>query len=138
MIRFRYPILMLAGLWVMLYRDHLGLVRISLLCSLLHESGHLLVWWKMTHKLPELILSPRGIGLAIWDTPLSLRQESWLAAAGPAMNFLLAAASWAVLNQKASYWGYYFMGTNLLVGLFNLLPFGDLDGKRLWKNLLGR
>jgi len=69
-----------------------------------------------------------------------------VAAAGPAMNFLLAwigglalhldaflpAAAAPVLQQFI----YYFIMTNLVLGLFNLLPIPPLDGGRIAVGLL--
>ncbi len=138
MIQLSNPILFLTGLWVALYRDHMGIVRISILCSLLHELGHVMVWVFLKRSMPELVLSPIGIGLSIYDAHFSSRQELVLAAAGPLVNFVLAIISWGILSYHASYWGYFFMGANLLISLFNLLPVGCLDGKRIWKNLLNK
>ena len=63
MIRLRQPEVLLLGLWFGLMHDPLGVLRISLLCSLLHESGHIAAWVIFTGTLPVLELSPGGIGL---------------------------------------------------------------------------
>ena len=137
MIRIRQPEILLLGLWFALTHDPLGIVRISLLCSLLHECGHVLVWIISTGKLPVLELSPGGIGLCLGTAQLSARKEMVLAAAGPAVNFIAAGITFVWMQQQASYWGWFFLGTNLLVGGFNLLPVGPLDGKRIWNNFFG-
>lgn len=137
MIRVRYPELLLFGLWFGLTRDHLGILRISLLCSLLHESGHVAAWMALTGTLPVLEVSPGGIGLCLGSTQLTPRREAVLAAAGPVANLAAAGITWLWLQQQASYWGWFFLGVNLLVGGFNLLPMGPLDGKRLWNNFFG-
>lgn len=85
-----------------------------------------------------LELSPGGIGLCLGTVQLSARREAILAAAGPAVNLLAAGVMFAVMQYRASYWGWFFLGTNLLVGGFNLLPVGPLDGKRIWNNLFDR
>lgn len=138
MIEVRYPVVTLVLLWCMLYRDHVGIIRISLLCSLLHETGHILVWILLKHCLPRLVVSPQGIGMVIDQAVLSPKQEFVLALAGPLTNGVLAGITWMILQKQASYWGYFFMGANLLIGGFNLLPIASLDGKRLWDNLFHR
>lgn len=138
MIRIRQPEVLLIGLWFALTHDPLGIVRISLLCSLLHECGHIAVWVAFTGRLPVLELSPGGIGLCLGTVQLPARREAILAAAGPTANFLMVGIMFLMVQHRASYWGWFFLATNLLVGAFNLLPVGPLDGKRIWNNLFGR
>ena len=135
-LRARRPVLVLAALWLMLYRDRTGLVRIGLLAALLHETGHVLAWLLLTRRWPVLRLSLRGIGLDTSCAHLSRRQVFWLACAGPAANFALCGAALAKMQWQASYWGYFFAAANLVTGLFNLLPLGDLDGRRMLQSLL--
>ena len=137
MIRLRQPEVLLLGLWFGLMHDPLGILRISLLCSLLHESGHIAAWAVFTGTLPVLELSPGGIGLCLGNARLSPCKEGVLAAAGPSVNLIAAGAAYLWMQQSASYWGWFFLGTNLLVGGFNLLPVGPLDGKRIWNNFFG-
>lgn len=137
MIRLRQPELLLLGLWFGLTHDPLGILRISLLCSLLHESGHIAAWIIFTGTLPMLELSPGGIGLCLGNARLSPCKEGILAAAGPAVNLIAAGMAYLWMLYSASYWGWFFLGTNLLVGGFNLLPVGPLDGKRIWNNFFG-
>lgn len=137
MIRLRQPEVLLLGLWFGLMHDPLGILRISLLCSLLHESGHIAAWVVFTGTLPVLELSPGEIGLCLGNARLSPCKEGVLAAAGPSVNLIAAGAAYLWMHQSASYWGWFFLGTNLLVGGFNLLPVGPLDGKRIWNNFFG-
>ena len=51
----------LAALTFLLLRDHTGLYRISLLCCLLHEGGHLAVYILRLKKVPRLHCSLWGI-----------------------------------------------------------------------------
>ena len=130
-LRLRRPVLLLAALWFVLYRDHSGLVRVGLLAALLHECGHVAAWLAMTRTLPVLSFSLRGIGLDASAARLSRRQNFLLALAGPLANFLLCGLILLKMQISASYWGYCFAAANLAVGLFNLLPAGDLDGRRM-------
>ena len=62
---------------------------------------------------------------------LSPRRRFVLAAAGPAVNFLLAGV-WALrLSQTTTIRGSAFWAANLLTGLFNLLPIPPLDGAQM-------
>lgn len=135
-LRFQRPVLLLAALWFVLYRDHSGLVRVGLLAALLHECGHAAVWAALTRSLPVLRFSVRGIGLDASAARLTRRQTFLLALAGPLTNLVLCAAALARMQLRASYWGYFFAAANLAVGLFNLLPVGDLDGRRMLQSLL--
>ena len=109
--------------------DHTGIVRLGLLCSCLHECGHLLVWVLLTRLPPTLIICPTGFCLSLRGVVLTPKQFIILAAAGPAVNLVLAAGGIAwLLGHPASYRLCYFIAANLLLGAFNLLPIHGLDG----------
>lgn len=132
MIRVKYPMFTLCMLYLLLVQDTTGILRISLLSSLLHEIGHVMVWIYYKKSLPELTLSPTGIGLQIVPWDFTSRQMVLLAAAGPLINLICAAAAQIYMVWgHASYWLFFFGTVNLLVGGFNLLPFGALDGRRI-------
>ena len=67
---------------------------------------------------------------------LTPKQFIILAAAGPAVNLVLAAGGIAWLQgHPASYRLCYFIAANLLLGAFNLLPIHGLDGWQINSNL---
>lgn len=67
---------------------------------------------------------------------LTPKQFIILAAAGPAVNLVLAAGGIAwLLGHPASYRLCYFIAANLLLGAFNLLPIHGLDGWQINSNL---
>lgn len=88
----------------------------------------------------------KPVPVAAWRFRDPRRGMMIVAAAGPAMNFLLAwlgglalhldpfvsAAAAPMLEQFV----YYFVLTNLVLGLFNLLPIPPLDGGRIAVGLL--
>lgn len=125
------PVPALAGLCLLLLADGAGLVRLSLLASLVHESGHVLAYRLLVGRLPPLRLTLSGIGLRAEGLPLSRRQESLLLAAGPAANFACCGVLALLIGLRASWGRYFFLAANLCVGCYNLLPFGALDGARL-------
>ena len=114
-----------------------GLVRLSLLCALLHESGHVAVYLALFRRLPRLKVSPTGICLSMRGVLLPSQKALLLAAAGPLMNLLCCASAifWMELAGYR-YRGYWFAAVNLLLGTVNLLPLPGLDGQRIVEALL--
>lgn len=129
------PVLTLTLLWLVLQYDYAGFARIGLLAALLHECGHVIAWIVMTHTLPVLRFSVTGIGLDVSGTELGAGKMLLLAAAGPAANFLICMLTVTAMQYKAGYWGWLFAAANCLVGIFNLLPLGVLDGRQILHSL---
>ena len=131
------PLPALFWLALLLALDGTGLVRLSLLCALLHESGHVAVYLALFHRLPRLKVSPTGICLSMRGVLLPSQKALLLAAAGPLMNLLCCASAifWMELAGY-SYRGYWFAAVNLLLGTVNLLPLPGLDGQRIVEALL--
>lgn len=132
----RAPLPLLFLLALALSLDGTGIVRISLLCSLLHESGHVWIYYFLWHRWPDLELSPIGICLLCRGTAMTPHQELMLAAAGPLVNLFCCCMVliWMRLTHY-SYMGYWFASTNLLVGGINLLPLPGLDGQRILRSI---
>lgn len=128
------PIFLCACLAVGLLFDPMGFLRMALLCSVVHELGHVVAYWGATGRFPPLQLSVGGIALKKIHF-LSLRQESVVLMAGPAANFIFAAVLYGVAMHKASYGVYFLAAVSFCTGMYNLLPIGVLDGARLLQNL---
>ena len=90
-VRIAHPVWTLFLLALALAVDHTGIVRLGLLCSCLHECGHLLVWVLLTRLPPTLIIGPTGFCLSLRGVVLTPKQFIILAAAGPVVNLVLAA-----------------------------------------------
>ena len=131
------PLPALFWLALLLALDGTGLVRLSLLCALLHESGHVAVHLVLLHRLPRLKVSPTGICLSMRGVLLPSQKALLLAAAGPLMNLSCCASAifWMELVGY-SYRVYWFAAVNLLLGTVNLLPLPSLDGQRIVEALL--
>jgi Zn-dependent protease len=98
----------------------------------------------------QLLLPPHRVSFMFgWAKPVPIgayrfrdprRGMALVAVAGPAMNFFLAwlgaLAVQAVTNEIAVQFLFYFILTNLVLGLFNLLPIPPLDGGRVVVGLL--
>ena len=118
------------------------------LCVLLHEFGHALTAKKYGIKTKDITLLPIG-GLARLERmPDDPRQELWVALAGPAVNVLIAAVLFVLLNifsgldplSRLSVTSgsllERLMAVNIFLALFNLLPAFPMDGGRVVRALL--
>lgn len=140
-----------------------GVVVILLLfvCVVLHEFGHAIVAKYFGVNVPHITLLPIGGVAQLERMPRKPMQEFLIAIAGPAVNFALAAvllpaallvvsmsigtgSMWALVSalmrtaQSMSVGGLLLTlaGTNLLLGIFNLLPAFPMDGGRILRALL--
>jgi Zn-dependent protease len=109
--------------------------------------GLLLVVQLLTiHRIAFMFGWAKPVPVAAWRFPNPRRGMMWVAMAGPGMNFLLA---WlgglafhllpvlpAVLGPPAQTFLIAFIVTNLVLGLFNLIPIPPLDGGRIAVGLL--
>lgn len=109
----------------------------------LHELGHALVALRTGLRVREIVMLPIGGVAAIERMPAGARGEIAIAAAGPAVSFLLALAlgaadpilarsgfpALAVLADFAS-------RANYLLALFNLIPSFPMDGGRIFRAVL--
>ncbi len=128
-------VLLLACLTIGLLFDPMGFLRMALLCSLVHEGGHILAFWLCCGIWPGIALRLGGAALS-GAQRLSRRQELVVLCAGPLANFALAAGLFLRAWVRASYGVYFLAAVSLCVGAYNLLPLGTLDGGRIIQNLL--
>ena len=128
---FRDPVLLCGVVYLLLYFDAGGFLRLGLLAAVLHELGHILVYGIQQKHLPVIEVTMTGFCMRTAGERLSPCQRLVLTAAGPAVNFAFAGV-WAVrLAQTATIRGSAFWAANLLTGLFNLLPVPPLDGAQM-------
>ena len=135
-----------------------GVVYVLLLfaCVVLHELGHSLVAQRFGVQVRDITLWPIGGVARMDDIPRKPSQELLMSIAGPAVNFviaavlgLLAASLLAVgalgdimrlpqLMQQPTWQTLllYLLSTNLVLGLFNLIPAFPMDGGRVLRALL--
>lgn len=127
----KYPFLTCLVIILLLRRDGLAIGRMGLCAAILHELGHAVAYYLMMGRLPRISLSPLGLGMEVPSSCFTPAQLLVLAAAGPGVNLALAGLTFLSLQLQASYGGYWFLGVNLWMGLFNLIPLAGLDGARI-------
>ena len=106
---FRDPLCTCALLYILLYFDGSGFLRLGLLAAALHDG-----------------FCMRTAGLR-----LSPGRRFWLAAAGPGTNALMAAVWCARVSARLTAGDAAFLAANVLTGVFNLLPVPPLDGAQM-------
>ena len=133
---FRDPLLLCGALYLLLWSDASGFLRIGLYAAVLHEMGHILVYLALFRRLPVIEVTMTGFCMRTRGQALTRGQTFLLAVAGPGMNALLAAV-WAVrMEQYAAIRDSAFLAANVLTGAFNLLPIPPLDGSKVLFSLL--
>ena len=105
------------------YLDRQAVVPLAMVACALHELGHYLIIRWMGGNVKLIRLTAVGAEMVL-SRPLNYWQEGAAALAGPGINLLLA----LVFSQWE--WGRLFGGLNLVLGCFNLMPIGRLDGGR--------
>ena len=128
---FRDPLLLCGTLYVLLYFDASGFLRLGLLAAFLHEWGHIGVYLALFGQFPVIEVTLTGFCMRTRGREMTLWQTALLAAAGPAVNFVLAGLWMLRLEQRATIRASAFLAANLLTGAFNLLPIPPLDGAQM-------
>ncbi len=116
----------------------------------LHEMGHALVSRRYGIRTLEIVMFPIG-GIARLEKTPGVREEFWIAIAGPAVNFVIAAGlfvylvftgQWLALSEMTEATDFNMLQRislgNLALGVFNLLPALPMDGGRVLRSLLAR
>lgn len=113
-------------------------------CVTLHEYGHVYAAQKFGNFTRSVILLPIG-GIALLSSEnRSAREEIIVAFAGPAVNFILALLAFPICILLNTYIpdgillhiAVTFLGVNLILGIFNMIPAFPMDGGRIFRGLV--
>ena len=118
-----------------------------MLFAFLHELGHLLAGVILGFKPKSLKINPLGLSISFWikaeDYNRRIFQGNILAVkklliamAGPMINFILVLIFSAFDFKLGDIDQELLIYSNILIGLFNLIPIYPLDGGRILKNIL--
>jgi len=112
-------------------------------CITLHEFGHGLTARRYRVQVPRILLTPIGGIIELGSLPRQPRRELAIIAAGPAVNFVLAAflALWVpwprlfiadgTIPDTVQSFVQELLRFNIVMGLFNLIPVFPMDGGRM-------
>jgi stage IV sporulation protein FB len=104
-----------------------------------HELGHVIAALRFGWTVKEVKLLPFGGVVEVEEAgALPVREEVWVAVAGPVQNIILAGIAYglAQIGWIDTGWSDDFVRINVLIGLFNLLPVLPLDGGRILQALI--
>ena len=125
------------GLGALKYVGGLTLAVLLYLSVLLHEVSHALMAKRFGLEVSSITLQFFGGLTAIEGEPESPRQEFWVSVVGPLSSLAIALVAFPLsLVAPAGLIGLALkalVGTNLLVGILNLVPGLPLDGGRVLK-----
>lgn len=122
---------------------NLGLPVMLFSIVVLHELGHALAARHYGVGTRDITLYPIGGVARLQAANFTPEEEMTVSAAGPAVNFALAGAAYALAPSLATtpllaFLISQFMVYNLGLGLFNLVPAFPMDGGRILRAFLSR
>lgn len=104
--------------------------------ALIHELAHMFTGIALKLKPKELKINPLGISIQFETYEQSEKKNMLVAISGPLLNIVIAIiCAFLHINQEIKELIIY---SNILLGIFNLLPIYPLDGGRILKGLLRR
>ncbi len=121
------------------FRFSPGFILGFVLLVLLHELGHALLVWRTGHRVAAIEVTGLG-GLCHWSGNATPFERSLIAWGGILMQAALYAAVWIAFRVAGPppnlfLWSLLsvFLGANLWIMVFNLIPLPPLDGAEAWK-----
>ncbi len=119
--------------------DSEGYLLLTWAAVCLHELGHLAGLCLLRCKVERLSFGLGGLNISFHSSrQTSYGQDIVLALSGPLANVAVAAICWGICRHYPFEPLYFFLGVNVLLALFNLLPALPMDGGRVGFALLAR
>lgn len=107
---------------------------VLMLFTLIHELTHMFMGIILKLKPKELRISPFGFSISFETYEKTEKKKILVAISGPLMNILIAIVC-CFINMENE-WKELLIYSNILIGMFNLLPIYPLDGGRIVKAIL--
>ena len=132
-----HPLFFLAGIYACFTKSlplYLGAVTVALQ----HECAHSFAAARLGFRLNRVVLTPFGATISGDLSGISLKDEIYVATAGPLCNLITAlffAALWWLFPDTYAFTDTAFY-LSLYVGAGNLLPFYPLDGGRVLRAVI--
>lgn len=121
------PLFFIVMIWVF-FTNQMTMFLSCFFALCLHEMGHITMIFALKEKIAIFRIVPIGFSCRLKNQSKVLRKNMIrILVAGPAVNFLMAGLFFL--------WTKEFAMMNFLLGAFNLLPVGKLDGGRLFQLL---
>jgi hypothetical protein len=112
-------------------------VMISLLSSILHEAGHLILMFIFRQKVISVIFGSFGVRIERQLTEsLSYKKEAIIALGGIGVNFTVAIISFIHYYLYGSDFSAKLSVVNVIIALFNMIPIDILDMGRVLRYTL--
>lgn len=109
-----------------------GLLGISaFFFSLLHEFSHAWIARKMGYTPLSISIGLFGGVLHIKEQDIKPKDEMIIHIAGPLLNLFFALVFYLMSTVQESQWIFDIVAANVLLALFNLMPFYPLDGGKI-------
>lgn len=114
-----------------------GKYIISIFCVLLHEIAHYITARCFKFNGFDMEITPYGANINLKDIDNATPVEDFIiSVSGPIFSILIGVIFFLFdLNYKNEYTDYLFK-SNLVIGLFNLIPAFPLDGGRMLRDIL--
>ncbi|MDK2801867.1 MAG: hypothetical protein KFW09_00670 [Oscillospiraceae bacterium] len=128
-INIKFKFLFFAVISLLGILDKTSISMIALFSSLIHEFGHIIASFICKKKPKEISFETFGIRMFQPDKVIPYNQEMLILFSGPLLNIILAFIFLFFYKENTNFllWGY----SNLIIGIFNLIPIGNLDGGRI-------
>jgi len=134
-----HPLFIILGIILVLLGESSAFF-ICTISAFFHELGHSFVAQKCGYQMKKIRLMPFGAELHGDTDSFDGKDEIYIAIAGPCVNFFICLVILGVWWISPRLYGFTFQifETNLVMGVFNLLPLFPLDGGRVLLSLLCR
>ena len=127
--------------------DQIEMYLLFMFFAILHERGHLIMGMLLGFKPKGMKLIPMGVSICfhincenyninVKNGKIISLKKLLIAMAGPVTNFFIAIFFMVLNIDVLNFTREEIIYSNLLIGIFNLIPIYPLDGGRIIKNII--